>query len=272
MQVAATSLLLLFIIPVLLRKRCVTLIRILDYVQMAALFKLVRGYTDGRQTWVYLGLRGWGMWEEGWQIFDTDQTVPVWINDEGVLDKAVRVGSFTGLFIIFSILFGVVRSALDEKNMTFEKYMKANIGNLVSFAFYYTLQDTSFVAATVLLNPSFSSKTHIIGFGVGLFFVVLIIAMMAWSFNIINYPTHKYHHYKYFFLSALDYDHFPTYSLLDLPKSSKQIKKYSNLRIVDMIKKIGFSFLMVGFLSSSRFAAYSTADQLYQIAAYIAFF
>lgn len=50
----------------------------------------------------------------------------------------------------------------------------------------------------------------------------------------------------------MDYDTFPTYSLLDLPKSSKQIKKYSNLRLLDMVKKIGFSFLIVGSLANSN--------------------
>jgi hypothetical protein len=49
---------------------------------------------------------------------------------------------------------------------------------------------------------------------------------------------------------APDYDLFPTYELLDLPNSAKQIKKYSNIRIIDMIKKIGYAFLIVNYISS----------------------
>ena len=65
---------------------------------------------------------------------------------------------------------------------------------------------------------------------------------------------------------------FPTYSLLDLPKSSKQIKKYSNLRIWDMVKKIGYSFLVVGYLTANQFSDASVSDQCLQLAAYIIFF
>ena len=66
--------------------------------------------------------------------------------------------------------------------------MKANVGNVLSYAFYFTLQDTSFIVATVLLKPSLDTKTHIIGLSIGIFLAGIIIVMMIWSYNIINYP------------------------------------------------------------------------------------
>ena len=39
-----------------------------------------------------------------------------------------------------------------------------------------------------------------------------------------------------------------------------------------MIKKIGYSFLIVGYLTSSRYEYATQSDEVYQIAAYIAFF
>ena len=64
------------------------------------------------------------------------------------------------------------------------------------------------------------------------------------------------------FFSA-DYDKFPTYDLLDLPKISNQIKRYSNIRILDMIKKIGYAFLIVSYLSSSAYSNSTAKDQLF---------
>ena len=96
--------------------------------------------------------------------------------------------------------------------------------------------------------------------GLAIFFALAILLIMVWSFTIINFPseTEKYHHYQYFFLNALDYHLFPTYSLLDLPKHSLQIRKYSNLRLLDMAKKIGYSFLIAAYLSSSKYTYAST--------------
>ncbi len=58
----------------------------------------------------------------------------------------------------------------------------------------------------------------------------------------------------------MDYDIFPTYDLLDLPKTVNQIKRYGNLRIVDMIKKIAYAFLIVSYISSSEYASATAKD------------
>lgn len=62
------------------------------------------------------------------------------------------------------------------------------------------------------------------------------------------------------FLYSPDYDLFPSYELLDLPKSAKQIKKYSNIRLLDMIKKVAYAFLIVSYLSTSAYAGSSVSD------------
>lgn len=77
-QIATTCLIFLFIIPVLLRKRCLTLVRIIDFIQIAAYFKLIRGYTSNRHIWLYLGMRSWANWSEGWALITNDPTTPIW--------------------------------------------------------------------------------------------------------------------------------------------------------------------------------------------------
>lgn len=68
----------MFILPVLLRRRCLTLVKILDYVQLAAYFKLIKGYAYNRHIWLYLGMRSWGDWSDGWNIISGDVSPPIW--------------------------------------------------------------------------------------------------------------------------------------------------------------------------------------------------
>lgn len=77
-QIVTTCLVFLLIIPVLLRKRCLTMVRILDYIQLAAYFKLIRGYTANRHIWLYLGMRSWANWSEGWSVIGGDVAPPIW--------------------------------------------------------------------------------------------------------------------------------------------------------------------------------------------------
>lgn len=75
---------------------------------------------------------------------------------------------------------------------------------------------------------------------------------LVWCFYRINYidVEEPYYNYKYLFLLSADYDFFPTYSLLDMPRSLKKTNRYSNLHIVSMIKKLSFAFLMIDYLSN----------------------
>ena len=65
---------------------------------------------------------------------------------------------------------------------------------------------------------------------------------------------------------------FPTYNLLDLPKKSKQIKRYSNIRIIDMVKKVAYAFLIMGYLSNPTYSSFNKNDEMFQIIAFLAFF
>lgn len=65
--------------------------------------------------------------------------------------------------------------------------MSKNIGNFISFAFYFTLQDIAFVIAIPILNPDFSSVFHIVSFGLAIFFALLTLVMMIWTFYKINF-------------------------------------------------------------------------------------
>lgn len=67
--------------------------------------------------------------------------------------------------------------------------MSKNIGNIFSYAFYFTLQDIAFVVAAALLNPDFSSALSIVGFCLGVVFVLLTLLYMSWCFYRINFPA-----------------------------------------------------------------------------------
>lgn len=57
-------------------------------------------------------MRGWGAWSEGWEIITGDPSVPVWTNEEGAIDKAIRIASIWVLFIIITIILGILKVAL----------------------------------------------------------------------------------------------------------------------------------------------------------------
>ena len=57
-----------------------------------------------------------------------------------------------------------------------------------------------------------------------------------------------------------------------MPQFSNQLKKYSNLRIIDMVKKIAYSFLIVAYLTDPAYSTASYLDEVYQILAFIFFF
>lgn len=79
-QIAGVCAVALFVLPILMRKRCLTLIKILDFIQLAAYFKLINGYSTNRHIWLYLGMRSWGNWADGWAIVAGDQAPPIWTN------------------------------------------------------------------------------------------------------------------------------------------------------------------------------------------------
>jgi hypothetical protein len=82
-QIITTCMIFIFVIPPLIRKRSVTLIRIFDAIQLAAYFKYINGYIQYRQDYLYLGMRSWtDNWSEGWALISdsSDITLPIWVN------------------------------------------------------------------------------------------------------------------------------------------------------------------------------------------------
>lgn len=118
-QIATICTVAFFILPVILRKRSLTLIKILDFIQLAAYFKLINGYPTNRHVWLYLSMRSFGSWADGWAIITDDQTPPIWLNEEGVINKSIRIGSTWVLILVITVLIGFLKVALDEKALTF---------------------------------------------------------------------------------------------------------------------------------------------------------
>jgi hypothetical protein len=189
LQIASIVICCIVIIPFLIRKRCLTVVKIIDFIQMAAYFKLINGYPRNRNVLLYLGMRSWGDWADGWKLFANDQTPLIWANEEGVINKSVRIVCTWGVIIAVCVLLGFLKVALDEKTLTFSKYMNKNFVNVCSFAYYFTLQDIAFVIAIPLMNPNLTNLHNIISFALGIVFSLITIAYMVWIFYLINYQN-----------------------------------------------------------------------------------
>lgn len=68
------------------------------------------------------------------------------------------------------------------------------------------------------------------------------------------------------FMYRMDYDLFQTYSLTNLPQSQKKLYRYSNLALVDILRKIGYSCLIVSYLYSSTT---NLQTEIYSLLGYI---
>lgn len=75
-----------------------------------------------------------------------------------------------GLFCFCFLILGALKVALDEREMTLQKYMSKNVGNYFSYAFYFTLDTIAFIIAVPILNPDLSSTLGVtICFGLAIF-------------------------------------------------------------------------------------------------------
>jgi hypothetical protein len=161
-------------------------------------------------------MRSWGEWAEGWQIFSEDQRPRIWGIDEGVINKSVRIVCTWGVILGFCVVIGFLKVALDEKTLTFQKYMKNNLVHVCAFAYYFTLQDIAFVVAIPIMNTNLRLLSHLISFIISMVFILITIVYMVWVFYLINYQKieDKNYRFRYLFLFNGDYDYFPTYELL----------------------------------------------------------
>ena len=62
LQLACTSMLLVFILMPLLRKRSLVLIKLLDIIQTIAYFKYINGFVYYRSNYLYLDMRAMNPW------------------------------------------------------------------------------------------------------------------------------------------------------------------------------------------------------------------
>ncbi len=75
------------------------------------------------------------------------------------------------------------------------------------------------------------------------------------------------------FLYRMDYDLFQTYSLTNLPQRQKKIHRYSNIAILDILRKIGYAFLIVSFISNTNTLTLQTLQtQIFSLLGYLVFF
>ena len=127
--------------------------------------------------------------------------------------------------------------------------MRKNLSQIVWISFYVTVQDMAFILASSLQN-SFYGLFNILSFALGIIMGIFIFGMLIHGFWLINFPERggKNYQYQHMFLLCYDYDLFPTYELLDLPRRQKQLGRYSNLRIVAVVMKVAYSFLIVGYI------------------------
>ena len=72
------------------------------------------------------------------------------------------------------------------------------------------------------------------------------------------------------FLYRMDYDLFLTYELTNIPKRKKKTERYSNLALMEFIRKIGYAFLICSFLFKTP-GSISVEQQIYQLLGYIVF-
>lgn len=93
--------------------------------------------------------------------------------------------------MVVAVAVGALKVALDEKEMTFHKYMSKNLGNYFSYAFYFTLQDIAFIVAVPILNPNFNSTYNIVSFAIAVFLALASTLALVWCFYQINFENQE---------------------------------------------------------------------------------
>lgn len=179
-----------------MRKRCVTLIRIFDAIQIVAYYKYINGFLANRQNYLYMGMRAWGDWREGWKlvVLDGDITLPVWTIEETIINKIVRICIMWAAVIMIMLIVGLL-SSMNDQSLTFCNYLFKNFPLAIYISFYLTIQDMSLVMSTAyyssLSQSLFTNKMTMIQLAVGIVFAAISIAFMIWIFYKINFDYNK---------------------------------------------------------------------------------
>jgi hypothetical protein len=117
--------LIIFFLPNLMRKRSVTLIRIFDAVQIVSYYKYINGYFPNRHNYLYLGMRSWSEWSEGWNLVTLagDIALPIWTIEETVVNKIIRITVIWVGVLTVMLLMGIIKTAMGDSQITLSAYI-----------------------------------------------------------------------------------------------------------------------------------------------------
>lgn len=115
-QLACTCMLFLFIALPLIRKRSMVLTKIFDMVQTVSFFKYINGFIYYRHNLLYLDMRSFYPWSEGWQLlsFSSDQVIPIFLTEETYINKLIRIASIWGATFLIVLLVGLFKICCRE--------------------------------------------------------------------------------------------------------------------------------------------------------------
>ena len=189
--------LIVFVLPNLMRKRSVSLVRIFDAVQTVSYFKYINGYSPNRHNYLYLGMRSWSEWSEGWDLISLtgDISLPIWTIEETVINKIIRIAIVWLGVLTVMLLMGIIKTAMGDSQITFSAYISKNLPIAFCIGFYINIQDMALIMAnaynSLVVSSPFISKESIIQFGTGIVFAVSFLIVMTWMFYRINFDYMK---------------------------------------------------------------------------------
>jgi hypothetical protein len=189
--------LIVFVLPNLMRKRSVSLVRIFDAVQMVSYFKYINGYLPNRHNYLYLGMRTWSEWSEGWNLITLagDISLPIWTIEETAINKIIRIVLVWSGVLTIMLLMGIMKTATGDSEITFSAYISKNLPIAFCIGFYINIQDMALIMANAynssIVSSPFISKESIIQFGAGIVFAVSLLVIMTWMFYRINFDFMK---------------------------------------------------------------------------------
>ena len=184
LQLAATCMLTLFAILPLSKRRSVTLLRILDAVQIAAYFKYINGFIFYRTDYLYLGMRGFNPWNEGIQVISLsgDRTVPIFTTDETYVNQLIRIfGTWLVLYLMLVIV-GAAKTCCGDSKLELSTFISKNSINVAAFAYCLTIQDAAFFCTNIFLAMQLSSTLDIVFLVVAIILVIVALGLLVWQF------------------------------------------------------------------------------------------
>lgn len=211
-------------------RRLATLTLVFDLIQFVHYFKFLTVYDSARNVYMMLGMRGWGAWSEGWNLVGMDQGAGIWVTEESVIDKTIRIVVFIAGIMVLTMVLGVVKMVTGEQGVTFTMFIKKNWLNSLMLAVYITIQDMAFIVAKVFYLQSgtlgfFTSTYSIIDLVLAILFALIIMATFVVLTYIINAmpannPNEYFYHANMFVFGFDSGEYFPTYYSIENPNAN----------------------------------------------------